>query len=155
MGPRTPDNDMVICPNCTCQFVAIPVNVQARLAEAERLRGLLDRAEDALLELDSHTHIQPLLDDIHAALGVTTDQPEAKPHRCSVELTGAQICDLYELYTDEDAETMWTVGYSDTVIDEGTGQYEPPGLYVHLSEYPEEGYIGPLGATPTVTEVQK
>jgi hypothetical protein len=35
MGPRTPDNDMVICPNCTCQFVAIPVNVQARLAEMD------------------------------------------------------------------------------------------------------------------------
>ena len=33
MGPRTPDNDMVICPNCTCQFVAIPVNVQAHLGE--------------------------------------------------------------------------------------------------------------------------
>lgn len=31
LGPREPDNDMVICPNCTCQFVAIPVNVQARL----------------------------------------------------------------------------------------------------------------------------
>lgn len=31
VGPREPDNDMVICPNCTSQFVAIPVNVQARL----------------------------------------------------------------------------------------------------------------------------
>ena len=37
-GPTTPDNDMVICPCCTSQFVAIPVNVQARLAEAEAER---------------------------------------------------------------------------------------------------------------------
>lgn len=45
LGPRQPDNDMVICPNCTCQFRAIPVNVQidnerltARLVAAERER---------------------------------------------------------------------------------------------------------------------
>lgn len=44
LGPREPDNDMVICPNCTCQFVAIPVNVQARLAEAERLLRRLHNA---------------------------------------------------------------------------------------------------------------
>lgn len=31
LGPREPNNDMVICPNCTSQFVAIPVNVQSRL----------------------------------------------------------------------------------------------------------------------------
>lgn len=35
LGPREPNNDMVICPNCTCQFVAIPVNVQKRLREPE------------------------------------------------------------------------------------------------------------------------
>jgi len=35
LGPREPNNDMVICPNCTSQFVAIPVNVQTRLAAAE------------------------------------------------------------------------------------------------------------------------
>lgn len=34
LGPREPNNDMVICPNCTCQFVAIPVNVQKRLSDA-------------------------------------------------------------------------------------------------------------------------
>jgi len=44
LGPREPNNDMVICPNCTCQFVAIPVNVQKRLSgepateELQRLR---------------------------------------------------------------------------------------------------------------------
>ena len=37
MGPDTPDNDMVICPNCTSQFRAIPVNVQRELAEAREL----------------------------------------------------------------------------------------------------------------------
>jgi hypothetical protein len=31
IGPREPDNDMVICPNCTSQFRAIPVNVQTQL----------------------------------------------------------------------------------------------------------------------------
>jgi hypothetical protein len=43
---RTPDNDCVICPKCTHQFGAIPVNVQARLAaaegDAERYRWLRD-----------------------------------------------------------------------------------------------------------------
>ena len=36
IGPDTPDCDMVICPQCTSQFRAIPVNVQRELAEAER-----------------------------------------------------------------------------------------------------------------------
>jgi hypothetical protein len=35
------DNDMVICPNCVHQFVAIPVNVQQRVAELERERDAL------------------------------------------------------------------------------------------------------------------
>ncbi len=81
--------------------------------------------------------------------GSATAAPASPAHRCSLELTGAQICDLYELYRcDEDLETSWVVGYCDTVTDVDTGKYEPPGLYAHLSEYPEEGYIGPLGVTP-------
>ncbi len=36
IGPRTPDSSMVICPVCTSQFVAIPVDVQQRVAELER-----------------------------------------------------------------------------------------------------------------------
>jgi hypothetical protein len=35
MDPRIPNNDMVICPHCACQFVAIPVNIQERLKAAE------------------------------------------------------------------------------------------------------------------------
>jgi hypothetical protein len=35
VGPTEPDNDMVICPACTSQFKATPVNVQARLRELE------------------------------------------------------------------------------------------------------------------------
>jgi hypothetical protein len=31
VGPDEPNNDMVICPQCTSQFTAIPVNVQSRL----------------------------------------------------------------------------------------------------------------------------
>lgn len=31
LGPRHPNNDMVICPNCTNQFVAVPVNIQNQL----------------------------------------------------------------------------------------------------------------------------
>jgi hypothetical protein len=44
LGPREPNNDMVICPNCTCQFRAIPVNVQKEAAEARaELRKLQER----------------------------------------------------------------------------------------------------------------
>jgi|SRR5579871_1466500 len=39
LGPREPDNSMVICPNCTCQFAAISVNDQK---ERERLRAALE-----------------------------------------------------------------------------------------------------------------
>jgi hypothetical protein len=56
LGPREPNNDMVICPNCTCQFRAIPVNVQKELAEARvALREIehewLNEADSALLEV--------------------------------------------------------------------------------------------------------
>lgn len=37
IGPTEPDNDMVICPQCTSQFVAIPVNVQRRLSSPQSL----------------------------------------------------------------------------------------------------------------------
>ena len=33
LGPREPNDDLVICPNCTCQFRAVPVNVQKVLSE--------------------------------------------------------------------------------------------------------------------------
>lgn len=33
-GPRDPDNELVICPTCTSQFRAIPVNVQELMATA-------------------------------------------------------------------------------------------------------------------------
>lgn len=36
VGPNTPNNDMVICPHCTSQFTAIPVNVQKRLQGIEQ-----------------------------------------------------------------------------------------------------------------------
>lgn len=35
LGPTEPHPDMVICPNCTSQFKAVPVNIQARLRELE------------------------------------------------------------------------------------------------------------------------
>lgn len=35
-GPDTPDNAMVICPHCTSQFGAIPVDVQTALSEAHQ-----------------------------------------------------------------------------------------------------------------------
>lgn len=35
---KLPNNDEVICPNCVHQFRAIPVNVQARIAELEAER---------------------------------------------------------------------------------------------------------------------
>lgn len=59
IGPDVPDNDMVICPACTSQFVAIPVNVQKQLAEcsalpaeaAHRISEAHDRAVELLREL--------------------------------------------------------------------------------------------------------
>jgi hypothetical protein len=38
---RVPDDDMVICPGCVHQFRAVPVNVQARIADLERERDAL------------------------------------------------------------------------------------------------------------------
>lgn len=38
IGPADPDNDMVICPTCTSQFRAIPVNVQTKLTDAETFK---------------------------------------------------------------------------------------------------------------------
>lgn len=49
MGPREPNNDMVICPNCTCQFVAIPINVQDRLG---RINGYNDNPAHYDPEID-------------------------------------------------------------------------------------------------------
>lgn len=48
LGPREPNNDMVICPACTCQFVAIPVNVQ------QQLRGM-GKAGDNLAHQSIYT----------------------------------------------------------------------------------------------------
>ena len=46
LGPREPRNDMVICPNCTCQFAAIPVEVQAEIAALREALVWLDRQRD-------------------------------------------------------------------------------------------------------------
>jgi hypothetical protein len=52
LGPREPRNDMVICPNCTCQFGAISVDDQkerSRMeAEIERLRAANEKARQLL-----------------------------------------------------------------------------------------------------------
>jgi hypothetical protein len=62
---------------CTVAVIA-PEDLGTKDAEIDRLRGLLDRAEDALLEMDSHTHIQSLLDDIHAALSTAVQPPSSE-----------------------------------------------------------------------------
>ena len=43
LAKQTPDNGKVICPNCTLQFHAVPVNVQKRLKEAIEGETLSDR----------------------------------------------------------------------------------------------------------------
>ena len=48
-GPRTTNNDMVICPTCTSQFTAIPVNIQSRLAALE---------QPPAIPVPSHVHCQ-------------------------------------------------------------------------------------------------
>jgi hypothetical protein len=45
VGPREPDNDMVICPHCTSQFVATPVNVQKRIAELEKALAAFEASD--------------------------------------------------------------------------------------------------------------
>lgn len=52
IGPTDPNNDMVICPTCTSQFVAIPVNVQERL---QRLNALNDNPAHYDTEVDQLT----------------------------------------------------------------------------------------------------
>lgn len=49
VGPSTPNNDMVICPCCTSQFTAIPVNIQSRLAALE---------SPPAIPVPSHVHCQ-------------------------------------------------------------------------------------------------
>lgn len=46
VGPLQPDNDMVICPNCTSQFSALPVNAQVYL------KGLQTQMQAAHDEID-------------------------------------------------------------------------------------------------------
>jgi len=55
----TPDNSLVICPNCVHQFRAIPVDVQHELAKAQaeidRLQKELDEAyERAAMIAEQH-----------------------------------------------------------------------------------------------------
>ncbi len=47
-GPVTPDNSMVICPCCTSQFKAIPVEVQWGLSSLGQLRNSQQRVIDQL-----------------------------------------------------------------------------------------------------------
>lgn len=56
IGPREPDMTMVICPACTSQFRAIPVEVQEEVA---RLRAALEKIE--------HEANQPYIQRIAAA----------------------------------------------------------------------------------------
>lgn len=43
LSNQTPDDDKVICPNCTIQFRAVPVNIQKQLKEAQHGEVLSDR----------------------------------------------------------------------------------------------------------------
>lgn len=61
LGPREPDNDMVICPNCTSQFRAIPVNVQARLnADTRPFIGDVRRALFTVQESNWNSHVRDI-----------------------------------------------------------------------------------------------
>ena len=66
----TPDNDLVICPNCVHQFRAIPVNVQRELAEAQKEIEAMRQVIDACrmvprYQLDSF--VQSALDKYEAS----------------------------------------------------------------------------------------
>ena len=70
---REPDFDKVICPNCTWQFRATPVNVQDEqreaAAEIERLREALKPFADAAAYIDQHANDAPDNDETSGFLG--------------------------------------------------------------------------------------
>ena len=76
----TPNNDEVICPGCAHQFRAIPVNVQADIAE----RNLEIENTTALLAyyMKAQAELQTLVCKVHAAKG--------RHH------TQLAMCDLYD-----------------------------------------------------------
>lgn len=76
----------------------------------------------------------------------TGDVPLVSPDARSVTLTGPQILDLYEACGGDFTElTSWTVGEREAFVSDD-GEQMPAGMYATCAEYPDEGFIGPLGA---------
>lgn len=70
---------------------------------------------------------------------------EFAAHTCTVTLAGPQILDLYEACGGEFTElTSWTVGAREAFVTDD-GEQMPAGMYATCTEYPEEGFLGPLG----------
>lgn len=70
----------------------------------------------------------------------------AAAHTCTVTLTGPQIRDLAEACGGDFTElTRYTVGERGAFVTDD-GEQMPAGLYATCTDYPEEGFIGPLGA---------
>ena len=62
------------------------------------------------------------------------------------------ILDLYHTCGGEFDDTEWLVYRTEAFTakadtGDGPGELMPAGVYVILHEYPEEGFIGPLGVT--------
>lgn len=66
-------------------------------------------------------------------------------HACKVTLTGPQIRDLAEACGGDFTElSSWTVGEREAFVTD-EGEQMPAGLYATCTDYPDEGFIGPLG----------
>lgn len=73
-------------------------------------------------------------------------EPLVSPHACSITLTGPQIHDLYEACGGDFTDlTSWTIGEREAFVSDD-GEQMPAGMYATCTDYPEEGFIGPLGA---------
>lgn len=93
MGGTVPDDDEVICPGCSHQFRAVPVNVQR---EVSRLRGVVRRFVQAY---DDSAAEVVRFSGGHASWCVTRRYPSMSACDCGLE--GAKR-------TKESDEVSWT-----------------------------------------------
>lgn len=70
-----------------------------------------------------------------------------------ITLSGKDLIELLDFInpdreqSPEQLETEVCVFQMDKTFASSEGDIRPPGVYAYLTEYPEEGLYGPLGAT--------
>lgn len=142
-----------------CQQDAIAIQ-----ADNERLRGLLREVRERMMEAETTASVltgqlpqysegQQMLSrlatimgdsakQIRAALGTQADQPSVAR---SLTLTGAALLELVD-FCDSERDSELTITEREPFVCPEDGPM-PAGLYAHFTDYPEEGWIGPLGVT--------